>query len=240
MRTSIRPWSGRTRAWPASEPGLRTWRGSKKSRWPAGHEAVELKGEHFGVTVSAVCHKVGITRQNYYARRKARQRREVDAELGAALGMAERQIQSRLGTRKRYFMLKGKLAQEGVWLGRDRVLEGLRQKGLLLEPKPAEYPCTTNSHPSLPVFSNRIKGLAVSQPNEVWVGDLTYVRTAMGFLYLALLTDKVSRKVVGYHCGDTLEAGGCLAALQQAVAEMPAGATPIHHSDRGTQYGSPE
>ena len=187
-----------------------------------------------------MCRQVGITRQNYYARRKARQRREVDAELVAALVMAERQLQPRLGTRKLYFMLKGKLAQEGVWLGRDRFLEVLRQKGLLLEPKPAEYPCTTNSHHSLPVFSNRIKGLAVSQPNEVWVGDLTYVRTVMGFLYLALLTDKVSRKVVGYHCGDTLEAGGCLAALQQAVAEMPAGATPIHHSDQGTQYCCPE
>ena len=69
------------------------------------------------------------------------------------------------------------------------------------------------------MFRNRIKGLAVSQPNVVWVGDLTYVRTAMGFLFLALLTDKVSRKVVGYHCGDALAAGGCLAALKNALAE---------------------
>jgi putative transposase len=138
--------------------------------------------------------------------------------------------------RKLHFMLKGVLVKEGVRLGRDRFLEVLRQAGLLLAPKPAEYPCTTNSQHCLPVFRNRIKGLAVSQPNKVWVGDLTYVRTAMGFLFLALLTDKVSRKVVGYHCGDTLEAGGCLAALKQAVAEMPAGATPIHHSDQGTQY----
>jgi transposase InsO family protein len=188
-----------------------------------------------------VCRQVGITRQNYYARRKARQRRGVDAQLVVALVMAERQIQPRLGTRKLHFMLKGVLVKEGVWLGRDRFLEVLRQAGLLLAPKPVEYPCTTNSHHCLPVFGNRIKGLAVSQPNEVWVGDLTYVRTAMGFLLLALLTDKVSRKVVGYyHCGDTLEAGGCLAALKQAVAEMPAGATPIHHSDQGTQYCSHE
>lgn len=86
------------------------------------------------------------------------------------------------------------------------------------------------------MFRNQIKGLAVSQPNEVWVGDLTYVRTEVGFLYLALLTDKASRKVVGYHCGDTLETGGCLAALKKALAERPAGATPIHHSDQGTQY----
>jgi transposase InsO family protein len=183
-----------------------------------------------------VCRKVGITRQNYYARRKARQRRRVDADLVVALVMAERQIQPRLGTRKLHFMLKGVLVQAGVFLGRDRFLEVLREKGLLLAPKPAEYPCTTNSQHSLPVFTNRIKGLAVSQPNEVWVGDLTYLRTDMGFLFLALLTDKVSRKVVGYHCGDTLAAGGCLMALKQAVAQMPAGAKPIHHSDQGTQY----
>jgi len=179
---------------------------------------------------------VGITRQNYYARRKARQRRRVDADLVVVLVVEERKLQPRLGTRKLHFMLKGKLVKEGVELGRDRFFEVLRQKDLLLEPKPAEYPCTTNSQHSLPVFSNRIMGLAVSQPNEVWVGDLTYVRTEVGFLYLALLTDKVSRKVVGYHCGDTLAAGGCLAALQQALADLPAGATPIHHSDQGTQY----
>ena len=183
-----------------------------------------------------MCRKVGISRQNYYARRKARQRRGVDAELVEALVIAERRIQPRLGTRKLHFMLKGILVQEGVFLGRDRFLEVLRPAGLLLAPKPAEYPCTTNSQHSLPVFSNRIKGLAVSQPNEVWVGDLTCVRTEVGFLYLALLTDKVSRKVVGYHCGNTLEAGGCLAALKNALADLPAGATPIHHSDQGTQY----
>ena len=160
----------------------------------------------------------------------------MDAELVVALVKAERRIQPRLGMRKLHFLLQGTLAREGVVLGRDRFLEVLRAHDLLLAPKPAEYPRTTNSHHCLPVFTNRIKGLAVSQPNEVWVGDLTYVRTDMGFLYLALLTDKASRKVVGYHCGDTLEAGGCLAALKQALADMPAGAKPIHHSDQGTQY----
>jgi transposase InsO family protein len=195
-----------------------------------------LESERFGVSVSGICRKVGITRQNYYARRKARPRRAVDAELVVALVLAERKIQPRLGTRKLYFMFKGTLVKAGVNLGRDRFLEVLRAHDLLVTPKPTAYPCTTNSHHYLPVFTNRIKGLAVSKPNEVWVGDLTYVRTAVGFLYLALLTDKVSRKVVGYHCGDTLAAGGCLAALKQALAALPAGATPIHHSDQGTQY----
>ena len=192
------------------------------------------------MTVSGVCRKVGITRQNYYARRKARERREVDADLVVELVIEERKIQPRLGTRKLHFMLKGVLVEAGVILGRDRFLEVLRAHDLLLDPKPAEYPCTTNSHHCLPVFTNRIAHLTVSQPNGVWVGDLTYVRTEMGFLYLSLLTDKVSRKVVGYHCGDTLAATGCLAALKNALAELPAGAAPIHHSDQGTQYCSHE
>ena len=160
----------------------------------------------------------------------------MDASLVVALVIEERKIQPRLGMRKLHFMLKGILVREGVKLGRDRFLEVLREHDLLLEPKPAEYPCLTNSHHCLPVFSNQIRGVEVSKPNEVWVGDLTYVRTEMGFLYLALLTDKCSRKVVGYHCGETLEAAGCIAALKQALAGLPAGVRPIHHSDQGTQY----
>jgi transposase InsO family protein len=181
-----------------------------------------------------------MTRQNYYARRQARERRKVDAGLVVTLVREERKIQPRLGARKLHFMLQGVLAREGVRLGRDRFFAVLGEQGLLLEPKPAEYPCTTQSRHYLPVFGNRIKGLKVSRPNEVWVGDLTFVRTEMGFLYLSLRTDKSSRKVVGYHCGESLGAGGCLAALQQALADLPAGAAPIHHTDRGTQYCSHE
>jgi transposase InsO family protein len=197
---------------------------------------VKLEGRRFGVTVSAVCRKVGITRQNYYARRQTRQRRQVDGSLVVALVMAERKLQPRLGARKLHFMLQGVFREAEVKLGRDRFFEVLRAHDLLLEPKPVVYPCTTSSHHNLPVFTNRIKGLVVNQPNRVWVGDLTYVRTATGFLYLSLLTDKSSRKVVGYHCGETLASSGCLAALKQALAGLPAGANPIHHTDRGSQY----
>jgi hypothetical protein len=79
-----------------------------------------------------VCRQVGITRQNYYARRKARQRRRVDADLMVALVIEERKIQPRLGARKLHFMLKRTLIQEGVFLRRDRFLEVLRQQGLLV------------------------------------------------------------------------------------------------------------
>ena len=78
----------------------------------------------------------------------------------------------------------------------------------------------------------------LTAPNQAWAGDITYIRTAEGFLYLNLLTDLYSRKIVGAHAGGTLETEGCLKALEQAVAEMPEGAAPIHHSDRGCQYCS--
>jgi putative transposase len=177
-----------------------------------------------------------MSRQNYYARRKHRQRRQVDGDLVAELVIAERKEQPRLGTRKLQVLLKGPLAEAGVTLGRDRLFEVLRERDLLVEAKRAEYPTTTDSYHCLPVFSNRIKDLELTKPNEVWVADLTYLRTEEGFLYLALVTDKKSRKIVGYHCADTLEAEGCIQALKMALRDLPSGDQPIHHSDRGTQY----
>lgn len=189
-----------------------------------------------GVNVSRACLKLGMTRQNYYARRKQRERRQVDGELVAQLVRRERQQQPRLGGRKLHYRLKGELAKAGVEMGRDRFFEELRQRDLLLEPVRAEYPRTTQSYHNLPVFENRLKEMEVKGPHEAWVSDLTYLRTREGFLFLALITDRYSRKVVGAHVGDTLEAVGCVVALEAAVAQLPAGAKPIHHSDQGSQY----
>jgi putative transposase len=177
-----------------------------------------------------------MSRQNYYARRQARQARVVDAGLITELVRAERQVQPRLGGRKLRVVLKTALGKAGVKVGRDRFFKVLRQGGLLLAPLPREYPQTTSSYHCLPVFKNLVKDLKLSRPNEVWVSDLTYIRTRESFLYLALVTDKFSRKIVGYHCGDTLEAIGCVQALGMALKELPAGSRPIHHSDQGSQY----
>jgi transposase InsO family protein len=177
-----------------------------------------------------------MSRQNYYARRRVRQAQAVDAGLLTELVRAERRVQPRLGTRKLRVVLQGALAKAGVAVGRDRFFGVLRRSGLLLARLPKEYPQTTSSNHCLPVFTNLIQALEVKRPNEVWVSDLTYLRTAESFLYLALVTDKYSRKIVGYHCGDTLEAVGCVRALEMALKDLPAGAHPIHHSDQGSQY----
>ena len=183
-----------------------------------------------------VCRRLRMSRQNFYFRRKQRERRGLDEDLVVALVQRERQLQTRLGTRKLCGMLRKDLAEAGVTIGRDRLFEVLRQRDLLVPRRIAEFPRTTNSHHYLPVFTNRIKDLEVKKPNEVWVGDISYLRTKEGFLYLALLTDKASRKIVGYHCGDSLESEGCLRALEKALRDLPEGASPIHHSDRGSQY----
>ena len=177
-----------------------------------------------------------MSRQNYYARHARRQRRQVDGELVAGLVQRERRLQPRLGTRKLYHVLKPELEQAGVRLGRDRMFEELRKRELLLEPVAAQHPRTTHSYHNLPVFRNLAKDLEVKAPNEVWVSDLTYLRTVEGCLFLALITDKYSRKIVGWNVGDNLEAVGCVRALERALEDLPPKSRPIHHSDQGSQY----
>jgi len=184
-----------------------------------------------------LCLKVSISRQNYYKVHKRRKRKEVDERLINDLVEAERASQPRLGGRKLYFMLKSELEDAGVSIGRDRFFEALRTNDLLLEPLP-KSPCTTNSRHSLPVFRNISKDIVVTRPNQVWVSDITYIRTSHGFIYLSLITDKYSRKIVGYHVGDTLETEGCIKALEMALKLKPKNVNIIHHSDRGCQYCS--
>ena len=176
-----------------------------------------------------------MSRQNYYAARRLRQRREIDEAMVLELVRRERRIQPRLGGRKLLHLLSADLNEAGVSIGRDRFFELLAESDLLVIPKPGT-PRTTNSRHSLPVFGNLLAGRGLRAPNEAWVSDLTYIRTDEGFLYAALITDAYSRKIVGAHIGDSLEAEGCLIALEQALRDLPAGQQPIHHSDRGCQY----
>jgi transposase InsO family protein len=189
------------------------------------------------ISTAALCKKTGMSRQNFYKGRKQRDRYKVDAALIVELVRAERAIQPRLGGKKLYVLLKPKLQEAGIEVGRDRFFKVIAEQGLLLEPLP-KAPRTTNSRHSLPVFRNLVTEMELSGPNQAWVSDITYIRTDEGFLYLSLITDAWSRKIVGYHAGDTLETEGCLRALERAVKELVEGMFPVHHSDRGCQYCS--
>lgn len=191
-----------------------------------------------GVTVSGVCGRLGMSRQNYYARRRRRQRRQVEGEKLEVMVKEVRETHPRLGTRKLHHELKGRLEEAGTPMGRDRMFEELGQRGLLIRPKPRAWPQTTRIPKVLPLFGNRIQGLKVERPNQVWASDVTYIRSREGFMYLSLITDHRSRKIVGYHVSRSLEGAGCLKALEMALKGLPQGERPIHHSDRGCQYAN--
>ncbi len=185
--------------------------------------------------VAALCARLGMSRQNYYAARRLRRRREVDEDLILELVQRERQVQPRIGCRKLLHLLHADLQEAEVSVGRDRFFELLAEHDLLVVPKQGA-PHTTNSRHCLPVFQNLLLEREPTAPHQMWVSDLTYIRTVEGFVYAALIMDKFSRKIVGWHLGDSLECSGCLAALEMALAQLPTDRFPIHHSDRGCQY----
>jgi transposase InsO family protein len=188
--------------------------------------------------VIRLCQLANMTAQNYYARRTIWQRQAVEVALLLELVRAERALQPRLGVRKLYHLIAPELKVAGVKLGRDRFFAELGKAGLLVERKAAEWPRTTNFDAHLPVFKNLILRRKLSRPNQVWVADITYIRTREAFMYLGLITDKWSRKIVGFHLGETLETRDALKALAMALKGLRRSERPIHHSDRGCQYAS--
>jgi transposase InsO family protein len=187
--------------------------------------------------VTKLCESAGMSRQNYYKSHDVRMRKKVDGSLIKQLVQTERGIQPRIGCVKLYAQLSNEIKEADINIGRDRFFEVLRQQGLMLKRLP-KAPRTTNSRHSLPVFTNLIKEMELTCANQVWVSDITYIRIKDRFLYLSLITDKYSRKIVGYHLAESLEAQETLKALEMALRSLPEGVYPIHHSDRGIQYCS--
>jgi putative transposase len=178
-----------------------------------------------------------MSRQNYYAARRTRARAAIDSCLAVELVKMERELHPRLGARKLHFMLSPILAENGVSIGRDRFFDILRDADLLVPPLPRS-PRSTDSRHNLPIYRNLLKDMQLAGPGQALVADITYIRTDEGFLYVALIMDGWSRKIVGWHASDSLEAEGCRLALEMALGEYPDAKDIVHHSDRGCQYAS--
>lgn len=176
-----------------------------------------------------------MTPQNFYANKRERTRKGLDEDLIVSLVLEERKTQNRIGGRKLFYLLESKFVKHGIDVGRDRFFDVLRERNLLIKKK-KRVAKTTDSYHNLPVFHNLIDELEVTAPHQVWLSDLTYLRVGESFMYAALITDKYSRQIVGAYLGDTLESIGCQQALKQAIKQLPIGANPLHHSDRGCQY----
>ena len=148
-----------------------------------------------------------------------------------------RQIMPRLGGRKLHFLIKESLQEKALKVGRDRFFQWLKDQDLLVRRK-RSYVVTTQSRHRFWVHKNLTEDFIPRRANELWVSDITYLRTLQGFCYLALITDAYSRKIVGYDISDSLELEGCLRALRAATQTASNLNQLIHHSDRGIQYCS--
>lgn len=176
-----------------------------------------------------------MSRQNYYRQRRVRQRERIDGQLVLDLVRRERWRQPKLGGRKLLHLIGPELRDAGVVMGRDRFFALLKTHDLLVERR-RRTPRTTHSRHGFAVYPNRAKDLSLTGPHQLWVSDITYLRTEVGFVYLALIMDALSRMIVGYDCSDSLEVVGALRALARAIKQLPSGMCPMHHSDRGIQY----
>lgn len=188
-------------------------------------------------SISEVCTCFEFTRDAYYKFNKRRKKKEFESLKVVELVKEERKYQPRVGTRKLNETLRKLFIQENLKVGRDRLFEILRERDMLVKRK--KYSCkTTDSYHRFYKYNNLIKNMKVIAPNQVWVSDITYIRTISGFCYLALITDMYSRKIVGYDISDSLELAGCLRALKRAKRAARPAVGLIHHSDRGIQYCS--
>jgi len=143
-----------------------------------------------------------------------------------------------MGGRKLFEILQPFFLEHQIKMGRDAFFELLQASNLLVRHKKRKI-YTTQSFHWYKKYPNKVKGIIPSRPNQIWVSDITYWKINCGYVYISLITDAYSRKIVGYHVAETLEAIETVQALNHALGELknpPIGL--IHHSDRGIQYCS--
>lgn len=200
--------------------------------------AVRRYGEMKSVSISEVCRLLGTSRQRYYRGVWGERRSRRRATETVVLVQSVRKEMPRIGGRKLHHMLGRELAIIGV--GRDRLFDILRANHMLILP-PRSYHVTTNSHHRFRKYKNLIAGMTVTRPEQVWVSDITYIGNRSSHLYLALVTDAYSKKIVGYDLSESLGADGAIRAIKMAHANRRYPEEElIHHSDRGIQYCSDE
>ncbi|WPX24508.1 IS3 family transposase [Mucilaginibacter sp. 5C4] len=190
-------------------------------------------------TLVAICALFGVSRQAYYLAHHKAARTSIAHMVVLTLVGEFRAAVPMLGTRKLLHMLIPEMEKHDIKMGRDLLYDLLRFHGLLIRRR-RRMVKTTDSHHWLGKYPNLITHLTVSAPEQLWVSDITYIRTLEGFSYLSLITDAYSRKIVGYALHPSLEAVGCIGALEMAVdgRKRLSPFILIHHSDRGIQYCS--
>jgi transposase InsO family protein len=179
------------------------------------------------------------TKQAYYKHRYDRVERRKELIQVRDMVMRIRSKMPRLGTRKLYYLLKDELIARDIKIGRDVLFSFLRAEQLLIKPK-RSYTKTTDSKHWMKKYPNLILDMEITRPEQVWVSDITYIKTTSGNSYLSLVTDAYSKKIMGYELLENLSAAGPVSALNMALQNRKYKDGLIHHSDRGLQYCSAE
>ena len=186
-----------------------------------------------GLPVERLCALTEVSRAGYYRHWQASAPRQEEMAVRDAIQRVALEHRRHYGYRR----IAAELRREGLVVNCKRVLRLMREDNLLCLRSRPFVPQTTNSRHGWQVVANLARGMVPSGLDQLWVADITYIRLAEEFAYLAVVIDAFSRRVVGWALATHLQASMALAALDMAIAaRRPLPFTLIHHSDRGVQY----
>ncbi len=186
------------------------------------------------LSIERMCQLAQVSRAGFYRFLKEQLPVEEDLEVRSAIQQIALAHRRRYGYRRVTVELR---RRRGMLVNRKRVARIMRQDNLLAV-QPRAFVVTTDSDHELEVYLNLAKRMKLTGINQLWVADITYIRLKAEFVYLAVILDAFSRKVVGWELDQTLAARLPLAALEKAIAERKPPPGLVHHSDRGVQYAS--
>ena len=182
--------------------------------------------------MSALCQMTGLSRAGFYRWRVPRRTEPAEMELRDQMQKVALEWPT-YGYRRIAFELR----RRGFEVNHKRVLRMMREDNLLCVRRRA-FIATTDSRHHLPIYPNLAGEMQPTEVNQLWVADITYIRLRNEFIYLAVVLDAFSRRVIGWSLGRTLETGLAVAALRMALVEREPPPGLVHHSDRGVQYAS--
>jgi putative transposase len=187
--------------------------------------------------VKRMCRVLGVKRSGYYAwrKRKPSTRTQANEALVALIEVEHAKSRKTYGSPRLHVVLR----RQGVKCGRNRVARLMRSHGIVARHKRHYYPRTTQRQPGVVPAPNRLnQDFSASAPNRKWVSDFTYIETAEGWLYLAVVLDLFSRMVIGWAMSVYMDAALVETALHMALWDRRPPAGLLHHSDQGSQYTS--
>jgi len=179
----------------------------------------------------------GISRQSVYQAKSRAENRIKELEQIKVLVQTVRMEMPRIGTRKLYYLLKADFVRLNIKIGRDAFFDYLRLEHLLVKPRKS-YTKTTFSKHWLRKHPNLLPDVNLNRPEQVFVSDITYIKSREKTHYLSLVTDAYSRKIVGHKLSDDMSSQNVVKALRDAIKNRKSNKPLIHHSDRGLQYCS--